>query len=103
MYQGIKTASVGLNQAILTEAANKPAGSSLVIANDSETVLTRQQALNVNAALRQPASQKSSTFAPHVTISINGNTERIDPDAIADRVLAKIDQLYANYKREVLA
>jgi hypothetical protein len=71
---------MGLLTAAARERRAMPAGANLLVANTSETVLTREQAGAVGGALANKGG--GNTFNINMTVSGAG-----DPDTVADRVL----------------
>lgn len=88
-------AADGLFSALATESARKPRNSNLVIANDSETILNASQAANVASAINSPGN---SGFNPTLIFQgVTGNAEEI-----ADQAIAKLGQMYQQYKLQTL-
>lgn len=87
----ILTASGGLFNAIATENRYKPAGSNLVIANDSEAIFTPAQLKNLitNVSTRGGGNQVSLTISSGA-IQINSSSG--NPQQIAVQVINMIEQ-----------
>ena len=84
-----------LGQAIATEQANKPAGSHLVIANSSETVIPAHKGYMAEpafAGVMGSPSASSSTSSSEINVGgITVNVSGVeDPRAIADQVAEEI-------------
>jgi hypothetical protein len=85
-----------IDRAIAAEVQNKPVGSELIIANSSETVLTKEQ----SKGLMRPviaAPVKNSTTNSKVINGLSVNiypTPSMDIGAIADTVIAQINQQF---------
>jgi hypothetical protein len=95
----VRNAAKGLNQSILAEQANMPSGANLVVANDSETILTKQQTANIAAGLQSKGQAGSTShFSPQIIVTVNGGGNDLDFDALADKIMSKIESAYTSYK-----
>jgi hypothetical protein len=84
----------GLWGAVRREIANKPPGSRLLVANTSETVLTRNQARSLRAALASPRTN-AGAFAPNINVY---GAPGQDATAIADEVMRRIASEWRSYQ-----
>lgn len=111
-YDG-KGRSMPLGAAIATEMKHKPPGSSLVIANSSETVIPAYKGLNMGAAAMinslkaVPAAEgmggSSNINMSGITINVNGankNGEEIAEEVAAHLLTAMYKASYANDGRQ---
>lgn len=97
-FPKIKNAYVGMNLSSLYEAATReiramPAGSSLIMANSSETILNQAQARTLATNIGTLASARGGSTSMTVNITING-TDTTSAKELADRVIAEIDSRY---------
>lgn len=99
----VRNAARGLNQSILAEQANMPSGANLVIANDTETILTKQQTANIAQGLQAKTSSVSSTFSPQISVVVNGGGNDLNFDDLADKIMYKIEAAYNQHKFGSLA
>lgn len=92
-----------LASAARLEASKMPSGADLVVANNSETILTKEQAIGVDNALGQPAHSGFSG-SPNVNINLSVlDPSSIDQDLInsigrkiAQGVVSAIDKTIGN-------
>ena len=99
----VRNATKGLNQSILAEQANMPSGANLVIANDTETILTKQQTANISQGLQTKSAGNNSTFSPQISIVVNGNDGGFNVNDLAEKVMQKIESAYNQHKFGSLA
>jgi hypothetical protein len=99
----VRNATKGLNQSILAEQANMPSGANLVIANDTETILTKQQTANIAQGLQAKSSGGNNTFSPQISVIVNGGSNDLNFDELADKIMHKIEMAYNQHKFGSLA
>jgi hypothetical protein len=99
----VRNATKGLNQSILAEQANMPSGANLVIANDTETILTKQQTANIAQGLQAKSSGGNNTFSPQISVIVNGGGNDLNFDELADKIMHKIEMAYNQHKFGSLA
>jgi hypothetical protein len=99
----VRNATKGLNQSILAEQANMPSGANLVIANDTETILTKQQTANIAQGLQAKSSGGNNTFSPQISVVVNGGGNDLNFDELADKIMHKIEMAYNQHKFGSLA
>lgn len=99
----VRNATKGLNQSILAEQANMPSGANLVIANDTETILTKQQTANIAQGLQAKPNRTNNTFSPQISVVVNGGSNDLNFDDLADKIMYKIESAYNQHKFGSLA
>ena len=88
-YNGNTSRTMGLSSAIATENKMKPAGSHLVIANSSETVIPAYKGYSPGQMAR-PAFGGYGGGSMNVTNNFTINGGGMDPQALAEQVAAVV-------------
>lgn len=101
-YLGTPAASgfMPLGRAIASEVKNKPSGSGLVVANTSEIIQTKPQFLSSLLSAKSVGAQSAAIYVGGITIHQQPNE---DGDALANRIIEKLDQLVSSERNYRLA